>query len=47
MTYLQVLAYIESGGELFRRLSPHEVALLQDDNAGVITPGKPALYLLS
>ena len=38
----KVLAYIEGGGKLNRRLSAREMSLLLDDNSGLITPGKLA-----
>jgi hypothetical protein len=35
----QVLAYIEAGGDLSRRLSASEVSVLSHDNSRMITPG--------
>ena len=35
----QVLAYIESGGDLNRRLCAEEVSVLSHDNSRIITPG--------
>lgn len=35
----QVLAYIESGGNLNRRLCAQEVSVLSHDNSRIITPG--------